>query len=160
MKKRDLTPEQQIYVEWLDTLEWSFFATLTTKFELTPKSARRAVERYFKIISRLSKGCCKLFYVTEPFELKDGMHLHCLIHLPKQFHDPIFYQKLIDAWQMAVGTYNRVKNEHDLWEEQPQSRIDLRRYKVERGAPGYLSKYLMKNNCDYDILTNKGGYGF
>jgi hypothetical protein len=147
-------------VLWLDGLEWRFFVTLTTEYELNFRSARRAVERFFRIISKVANGCYKLFFVTEHFELKDGMHIHALIHLPNQFHEPMYYQKIIDAWQITSGTYNRVKDENDLWVEQKKSRIDCKRYDENIGAGSYCSKYITKARCDYDMLINPGGYGF
>jgi hypothetical protein len=158
--KREITKEQQIYVDWLNSLEWSFWTTLTTKYDLNMKTGRRSAERFFGILSRLSDGCCKMFFVVEPFELRDGMHIHALIHLPDQFHEPMYYQKVIDAWQITSGTYNRVKDENDLWVEQKKSRIDCKRYDEKIGAGGYCSKYITKSRCDYDMLTNPGGYGF
>lgn len=147
---------KQAYIKWLEEQHWSFFGTFTTSYELTIKSGRRAMERYFEKLLFLANGDCRIFFVTEPFELKDGMHLHCLIHLPEHFHEKEHYSKLIDAWQMVTGKGRYVKDKYDQWVKPKQHRVDLQRYDPERKAGGYCAKYILKNNCDYDILIPKG----
>ena len=35
---------KEAYIKWINEEEWTFFSTLTTRYELTQKSARRAAE--------------------------------------------------------------------------------------------------------------------
>lgn len=143
---------KQDYIDWLDTFDWSFWSTLTTDYELTMKSARRAAERYHEFIKKLANGYCKMFFVLEPFDIKDGMHIHALILLPDHFHDKLYYQQLIDAWQICSGKGRRVKDENDKWVAQTPNRIELKKYRSDIKASGYCTKYIMKQNSDYDIL--------
>jgi hypothetical protein len=67
------------YAEWLNEFKWTYWATFTTVYKLTMPSARRAMEGMFKEISKAGK--VTIFYVIEPFDLKEGYHLHALVAL-------------------------------------------------------------------------------
>ena len=152
-KIKKLPTIKDAYIKWInEDFEWSFFATLTTRYEMTEKSARRAAERFFNSLKKISDNECKMFYVTEKFELKDGTHLHALIDLPERFHEFIQYKTIVQAWQLAAGTFHLKKNDLGFFEDQEPSRIDLQRYDKIKGAKGYCAKYIFKKNCDYDIL--------
>jgi len=75
-RKREMWAE---YSAFLSKLKWTWFATFTTPYELTLKSARRLVER---VADRWRKEdpTVRVFWVAEKFELKDGYHLHALVH--------------------------------------------------------------------------------
>ena len=60
-------------------MRWTWFATFTTPYELTLKSARRLVERTGKAWQKLDPTC-RIFWVAERFEVKDGYHLHALVY--------------------------------------------------------------------------------
>ncbi|MBA7553801.1 hypothetical protein ES705_46400 [subsurface metagenome] len=131
---------KQAYVAYLDTFSWDFFLTGSTRYELTLKSARRLIERWYERV-RL-EGCTTLFWVAEPFELKDGHHLHGLLELPncgKQY-----YKLMIDWWQWATGNGEGTK---EKW-----NALNLQTYDTKRNAGSYCSKYVMKDRSDYDIL--------
>jgi hypothetical protein len=144
--------EKQGYIDWLDTYEWSFWCTLTTPYQLTQKSGRRRVEAFHKMLKNLSNGQCILFFVLEPFGLKEGFHIHCLIQLPESFHEPHNFQNIIDTWQICVGTYKHIMNDKGERIREQHSRIDLKKYKKDISASGYCTKYIMKGDSDYDIL--------
>lgn len=141
------------YINWINDLDWSFFTTLTTKYELTQKSARRAVERFHRHLKEISDNQCKIFFVTEKYEVKDGFHVHALIDLPDKFHEFIWYNKIIASWQLAVGTFHKKPDENGFLQDQKSSRIDLQKYDKIKGARGYCAKYIFKKNTDYDLLT-------
>ena len=61
---------KESYINWINELDWTFFTTLTTKYELTQKSARRAVERFHRHLKEISDNQCKIFFVTEKYEVK------------------------------------------------------------------------------------------
>lgn len=150
---------KQAYIDWLDSMEWSFWCTLTTPYELTVKSARRAILRYHAILSRISNKRCRIFFVLEPFGIKEGMHIHCLISMPDKYHEPDYYQQMVDSWQLCTGRYKRVKDERGCWVEQQKARIDLKRYRKDIKATGYCSKYMMKDDIDYDLLDENYDHG-
>lgn len=137
---------KEAYIDWLQALPWTFFITGTTRYELTVKSNRRLQERFYEAMC--IRGS-KLFYVAEPFDLKDGCHSHSLFYIPpniKPFNpegDFIFHE-IINTWQWATGNKELCK---EKW-----SRIQVRRYDSKKGAGGYCGKYLFKSNSDYDLL--------
>ena len=150
------------YANYLGTLDWDYFATFTTGYELTLKSARRAMERFHYKIDRDHNGST-LFWVAEPFECKDGFHTHALLKLNDR--DLVDEKRRIVFSQVADGTvcsydiketgFDVVKN---TWQyvtkanEQNYNRIELKRYNAKLGAKHYVGKYILKSRCDYDIL--------
>tara|TARA_B100001057_G_C22653513_1_gene873037 strand:- start:189 stop:671 length:483 start_codon:yes stop_codon:yes gene_type:complete len=144
---------KEAYIKWLNEEDWTFFSTLTTRYELTQKSARRAAERFHSYLKEISDNQCKMFFVSEKFELKDGFHLHALINLPEKFHEFIHFNKIISSWQLAAGTFHQKMDENGFYQDQKPSRIDLQKYDKKKGAKGYCAKYIFKKSCDYDILT-------
>lgn len=81
-KKRDYQYAAAMSDYLLQT-EWNHFVTLTTGYTLTLNAARRLAERFHKIISKELFlpyfNTCKLFFVAEKFQVKDGFHLHGLL---------------------------------------------------------------------------------
>ena len=86
---------KESYIKWINEEEWTFFTTLTTRYELTQKSTGRAAVRFHKSLKEISDDQCKMFFVSEKFELKDGYHLHALINLPEKFYEFIYFNKII-----------------------------------------------------------------
>jgi len=156
---------KQGYIDYLETVDWSYWITGTTRYELTLKSARRLMERWFAAISSSGDTC---FWVAEPFELKDGHHTHALYK--SQFEIP--FTAFADTWQWATGnkasldvagkiSWTNGKNNNPDYdgltgqlhpEKKAWHRIDLQRYDPKRKAGGYCTKYVMKSRADYDIL--------
>lgn len=124
------------YSNWLTPLPWTHWATCTTGYEMTLKSARRAMERYHKYLSKA--GSCTMFWAAEPYDCKDGYHTHALIALPPSLN----YKNAIDLWQTASGGKNLQK-----WQ-----RIQLETYNPKLGAGHYISKYVTKGFSDFDFL--------
>ena len=128
------------YADFLNGFDWDFFCTFSTRYELTMKSARRVMER---LHSHLTKhyGKVKLFFVAEPFDVKNGYHTHALV----QFEQPIarsLKSILRQAWQIVSGGIGGKGNNHTI----------LKKYDKDLGANYYVSKYMFKQNSDYDIL--------
>jgi len=128
------------YVEYLDEIPWDYFLTGTTRYDLTLKSARRLIERWYEKV-RL-EGQSKLFWVAEPFELKDGHHLHGLLQMPGT--GPQYFNVMVNWWQWATGNQEGSK---ENW-----NALNLKKFDPKRNASGYCSKYLLKAHSDYDIL--------
>jgi len=135
----ELKKELQPYGEWLSAYQdWTHFVTLTTRYELTLRSARRLAERYFKELARA--GDCRMFFACEPFDLKEGFHLHALMKVS----DMLNTKNLAIAYQ---GVSNNKKLTKKNW-----NRISLERYDKTRGAGYYVGKYITKQLSDYDML--------
>lgn len=129
------------YADWLNSMDWGFYCTLTTRYSMSVKSARRSAERLYSHLQK-NIGGIRLFWVAEPFDAKYGYHIHALIH----FVNPILYdaKELIKkAWQ--VISKGKGGKEYNNTVIQP--------YKSELGANYYVSKYVLRNNSDFDIYS-------
>jgi hypothetical protein len=138
------------YANWLSTMEWTFFSTFTTAYPLTLNSARRLMERYFSKVKTLT-GDANLFWVAEPFKVRDGYHTHGLLKVPPEFKEKHLYQSLVDTYQMACGS-SVVTNNQGKLKFNNSHRIDLSKYDSSKFGARYCAKYLMKKYSDYDIL--------
>jgi len=141
---------KQGYINYLDSIDWTFFLTGTTRYSLTLKSARRLMERWYDAIP--VPGSI-LFWVAEPFELKDGHHTHGLLKLPDEMTGERGFRQLIDLWQWATGNKALGNQAGNIeWDKSGWNAINLQTYNPKRGAGGYCSKYVMKTKADYDLL--------
>jgi len=146
---------KKAYVSWLEAQEWTFFITGSTRYELTLKSLRRLMERWFEVVK--TDGS-RLFWAGEKFELKDGYHGHGLLYIPNDRleidPDNIFlFQRLVDAWQLMTG--NKAVANHNgkiEWSKEGWNALHLKRFEKKRGGGGYCSKYVFKEGADYDLL--------
>lgn len=150
------------YANFLGTLDWDYFCTFTTGYELTLKSARRAMQRFHNKIAQ-NYGGSILFWVAEPYECKDGFHTHALLKLKnetltnevrRKVKTTLSNGKIVDFVIQETG-FNVVK---DTWQlvtkahEKNYNRIELKRYNKKLGAKHYVGKYILKTRSDYDIL--------
>jgi hypothetical protein len=132
------------YADFLDKREWNLWATMTTPQELTLPGARRAIQ---KLHQQLYKNGypSEIFYVAEPFDTKEGFHLHSLIrfaNLEQSENNAGAFNELISTWKVVSGFKN--------------SRVHAERYKNFHdggGANFYVGKYMQKSKCDYDFLA-------
>ena len=147
---------------WMNGMEWSFFVTLTTPYELSLPSGRRLVERthsqWGTLLVADGEGI-RTMWVAERNELRDGHHLHLLLSLPKRFHDKGHYGQLVEAYQRMVGAkVERIDRHtgHITWAN--KGRIDLQRFDKRRNASGYLTKYILKGTkgqlLDWDFYES------
>jgi hypothetical protein len=135
------------YIDYLQTLPWTFFITGSTRYELTLKSVRRLMERWYEAICTERS---RLFWVAEKFELKDGYHSHGLLHIE---NSDLNFHRLIDQWQWATGNKAIGNNSGKIeWQKETWNALNLQKYDPTRGAGGYCAKYVLKSNADYDLL--------
>ena len=85
---------KQDWTDWLESIQWNYFATFTTPYEMTLKSARRIMGNYHQKIVIPGREDW-LFWVAEKYELKDGYHLHALIKTEFPWEE----RSLWDLWQ-------------------------------------------------------------
>lgn len=146
---------KEAYISYLETLPWDFFITGTTRYELTLKSTRRLMERWYDGFK--TEGSM-LFWVAEKFECKDGFHSHGLLRIPNKYNeldrDNVFlFHRLIDHWQLATGNKAICNHKGNIeWDKESWNALHLKRYDKKRGAGGYCAKYVFKNDADYDLL--------
>jgi hypothetical protein len=116
------------WLPYLKGIGWTQFATFTTAYPLTLRSARRLME---KVGTRVLAPGERMFWAAEPFQLgvREGTyHVHALLetrHSAKQVED---------------------------WYSKKFGRADIRRYDSKLGAIGYVAKYMTKAVHDYDVL--------
>lgn len=141
--------------KWIGGQPWTYFVTFTTPYEMSTKSARRLMDRTHRSWSLLTDGHCKLIYFMERNELRDGCHLHALVHVPDKFRQLHWYVTMVDAYQAMTGA-KVIKNEKGKVTWDGRARIDMRRYNGRKDAGGYAAKYASKNNGpdNWDILLS------
>lgn len=162
--------------DWIGREEWTFFVTITAKHELTSRSARRAAERFHRVVNELFPGTA-FFWVTEGHREKAGVHIHGLLRLPAPWHaraaaageekqlkmgagaGPFIWpwQCVNDAARWAVGgkawrsnggfgRWHRTKVDVFEGARNPDGR-------ATRGAVRYCTKYLTKELADWDYFA-------
>ena len=148
--------KNNLYSSYLKALPWTFFCTGTTRYELTLNSARRLSERFFKACLNQGEEV-RMFYSIEPFDVKEGHHIHFLIYIKQFIPDNTLFNTLVDLWQWTTGVkalYVYAGTNKVAWEKNNWNRVNIRSYDSKRGAAGYTSKYITKQHADYDILTS------
>lgn len=155
IRQTDLTS----YADWINSQDWHFFCTFTTGYELTMKSARRLMDRTHDHWKKYLNECT-LFWVAEPFEVRDGYHTHGILRVPpnlittkgtlQSFH----HKNLIDIYQQMCGALvtknSKGKLTFDSWH-----RIELAKFDNRKNAGAYATKYITKSQygkTDYDLL--------
>lgn len=133
--------------KWLDTFDWDFFCTFTTKYTLTVKSGRRLMGRLHDRWQTENRTQSRLFWAAEPFDCKEGYHLHALFGYDnpkgedwsKQKTDGVSldFALLRYGWGAVSGKGNASY---------------LSRYQKGKGANHYLAKYITKELADWDFL--------
>lgn len=115
-------------------IDWGWWATFTTGYSMSVTSARRTMERYYKVIG---DECGALLWCAEPFDTREGFHTHGVVKTNASF------DWMREAWQIAtngrnLGRYNR---------------IQLKPYDPKLGGSFYVAKYIGKRLSDWDIYT-------
>ena len=128
------------YAEWLNKMKWQFYCTFTTRYSMSMKSARRAMERLHSHLSS-HYGKVTLFWVAEPFDTKYGYHTHALIFVENQLVKSL-KALIMNAWQVVSSGKGGKLSNHTV----------LKPYDKKLGANFYVAKYMFSKNADYDVL--------
>ena len=149
-RSNNLKNVKEEWIAYLESRKWDFFVTGTTRYNLTLKSCRRLVERFFNMIKYPGDI---IFWVAEPFELRDSHHFHGLLKHPTETRAE--YMRLINMFQKATGARRlNIDCRGFDWDKTNWNALDLHKYDSKRGAGGYICKYLMKTETDYDLLLS------
>lgn len=128
------------YAEFLETINFNRYCTLTTRYSQSMPSARKTMVRYHNIIKD-NFPQAQMFWVAEPHDTKYGYHTHALISLSDSEVSNTDME-LNRAWQIATnGKGGKGFNKTNI---QP--------YIKDKGANYYVSKYMLRNNADYDFF--------
>jgi hypothetical protein len=149
---------KQAYIDYLETFSWTYFFTATTRYDLSIKSNRRLMERFY---DRFKTPDTILFYCAEPFDIKVSCHDHGLVKIPNDCEDldpdgGIQWRQLINHFQAAAG--NKVKEIKDgiiVWDKKDWCSLHLRKYNPKMGAAGYCGKYIFKKDSDYNLFIGQ-----
>jgi len=135
-----MTKIQDSYGQWLSQYDWSYWITFTTRYTLTLPSGRRLMERFWNHTDFKRTGNARLFWCAEPFDLREGYHLHGLL----KCNGIITIKMIAQIHNYACGNVDLRKED---WH-----RIQVQRYDSKLGAGHYVAKYITKRLADYDIL--------
>lgn len=128
------------YGNWLNSTTWNYYCTFTTRYQMTTKAARRAINRLHEHLSKHYNCSPKFFWVAEPFDTKCGCHLHALIEVENV--RLVTRKDIRDAWQI-VSKGKGLKEYNNT---------TIKVYDPSKGGHFYLSKYLQRQGVDYDVL--------
>lgn len=122
------------YGNWLETMEPDYFGTFTTKKFMSIRSAESKMEGLYNLIKAINHKAL-MFWVAEPFDVKEGCHTHALIKC-----SPVGSEIIKEAWETVSGSKSIF--------------TEVKKYEKERGANFYIAKYLERHNVEYGICFN------
>lgn len=130
------------WADWINTMDWNYYCTFTTRYPLSLKSARRLMERFYSFIKK-SNNKVKLFWVAEPFDLNVGYHLHALIDISDSNSDitPNHFLTIKNVWQLLSKGGKGKENNYTV----------IKPYNKKLGGNYYVAKYMMQRDADYDL---------
>ncbi len=131
------------WADWLNGKEWHFFCTLSTKYSISVEGTRRAMQRLYNFITE-NYGGVRIFWVAEPFDTRYGYHAHAFIYFEDTNSRTIneLRKFTIRAWQIVTKGGGQKKYNH----------THILPYIKNLGAHYYISKYMHRNNSEYDFL--------
>jgi len=124
------------FLEDKSFFNWRFYCTGTTAYTLTTNSAIKLMNRFHHNLKTLYESEIKIFYVSEPFDLKDGCHVHFMIDCASS----ITIKDIYSCWNNAA---NKSLGRH---------RIVAEPYIYGLGGSNYYTKYLNRRNVHHDFL--------
>jgi hypothetical protein len=131
---------QEAYGNWLNTINWTHFVTLTSYYPLKPYAARMKMQRFGEYLRYILKDDFNLFWVVEQCYDKGGVHIHALLRIN---NPPIAPKSLIvHAWHKEAKPAGYGK--HNL--------VHIQDYDPSKGGNYYVVKYIGNPDADHDIL--------
>jgi len=120
--------------DWLSTFQWDWWATFTFRFEVPDAiKAKLYFARFQKqLVKKIHHGFY-YFLAVERFKSGLSTHLHCLL----SNIDDVAYVTVGQAWFKRYG-YAKIE-----------------KYDPGLGAAHYLTKYVTKEICDWDVSLRR-----
>ena len=123
--------------DWVNQFEWQFWFTgtfLPDKSYRDTIKAKRAWSRWIDGIGKTyQKHNIEYFLAVERFKSGDFLHCHGLIN----GLDGLTYKQIGESWRALYG------------------REKVEGYEKDKGANFYLTKYVTKDLCDWDLKIDK-----
>lgn len=113
--------------DWLDSLPWCHFATLTFGERHNEASARRAFARYVRRVEQRAQERCTWFAAFEGLSEAELPHVHALLNGTSR----LGVDAVRSAWRGGIA--------------------EVRVYKASHGAAHYVAKHLGSERADYDF---------
>lgn len=142
---------KQAWSEWLDTMPWNYFITLTTSYEMSLKSARKLFERFHNGLQIPGQENWS-FWVGEKFSLRDSYHIHGFLKVSFPW-DPELLEMLWDDVSISGGKSSCKKN------GRPHHISQFRKRNPKKKAAAYIMKdcgYSVKELSGHDFDIYKG----
>jgi len=116
------------WASFLRSVRWSHFVTLTVSEPVSVDRLRREfVAGFVRRLAQVAQRRLGWFYVIEPGADAQRHHVHALL----AHTEPLRIPQLQRAWKLGI--------------------TDISAYDPQRGAAGYVSKYLAGNPDHYDV---------
>lgn len=120
-------------VEFVDQFDWQIYMTGTFEENRSYRDTiktKRAFERYIgDLRNKYQKNEIEYFMAVERFKNGDFTHVHALLN----GLDGLSYRQIGETWRDRYG------------------REQVEGYQKGKGAEFYLTKYLLKDLCDWDL---------
>lgn len=122
---------------WVDQFDWQMWFTGTFKPDKSYRDAiktKRAFERFIRDLSdNYGKHNIEYFMAVERFKHGDFTHVHALIN----DLEGLSYRNVGETWRSRFGI------------------CQVEGYEPGKGANYYLTKYVCKSICDWDLHIDK-----
>ena len=93
------------WAEFLDKRDWDLFTTLTTQRTLSLEGARRSISKLHLLLKQ-NGFPAEIFFVCEPYDVKEGQHVHALINfadLERRDDNRRHLTAVVDSWRQVVA---------------------------------------------------------
>lgn len=117
---------------YLDTIDFDYFCTFTTRKPVSIPATRRIAERVAGTV--YAGDSTSMFWAAEKFDVREGFHFHALLKV----HD-LKYITPTSIWAWYYPRFGRC---------QVINNTDVER---RQAASVYCAKYITKELADYDI---------
>lgn len=123
--------------DWVDQFDWQMWCTGTFKPDQSYRDTIKTKKAFTRFVGDLTdkynKTDIEYFLAVERFKSGDFTHCHFLINGV----DGLTYRQVGETWFDRFG------------------RVKIEGYQKDKGANFYLTKYVTKSLCDWDLRINK-----
>lgn len=122
---------------WVDQFDWQFWFTGTFKPDRSYRDTIKTKKAFQRFIDSMGKQYRKpnieYFLAVERFKNGDFTHCHALMN----GLDGMTFKQIGESWRNLFG------------------REKIETYQKDKGANFYLTKYITKDLCDWDLKIDK-----
>lgn len=122
---------------WVDQFDWQFWFTGTFQPDKSYRDTIKTKRAFQRFIDRMGKDFQKpnieYFLAVERFKHGDFTHCHALMN----GLDGMTFKQIGESWRNLYG------------------REKIEAYQKDKGANFYLTKYVTKDLCDWDLKIDK-----